>query len=472
MVILLWAITFQAAKAASEPHDLVPSLTHQPHASSVTVVTSAPVLTTTVAGSLPSSAMPKVKPIQKQEKLVSATSGTVASAQPPPVTSSPSQVASSQSQVVSTTRQQPKSSHLNTSTHFVSSNNSPLNSTEEFLLAKNVKTAVLNNSPLSSTEEFFLTKNVTTAAPTTSMMAPKSTTVAAKENQLALHDASVQQHTTDVAKQLMQAIHQEKESQQSSERQLKTLSKTVSPNNSTEVHSSWPELLSQDEQRAMPLNVQEHHSVSPPTLSSRDLSGAPVSKSPFATQALPTANTVTHMPSTAVRVAKAPPSFFTNIRAPPTTGQVTPTTKVAQATVAAVRTSTAVMTSSGVQATPTNKLLMATGNQATPTTKTPATGNLAMPTTSRALPTQYQNISVPTSAVKTSAFVSATLAPPKSIAAGSPPTVTGPPHVTSPKTLTLEMPLVQLPKPPLQLFQDGENGYFFEQYGRMVSIIQ
>lgn len=29
------------------------------------------------------------------------------------------------------------------------------------------------------------------------------------------------------------------------------------------------------------------------------------------------------------------------------------------------------------------------------------------------------------------------------------------------------MPFVQLPKPPLQLFQDGENGHFFEQYGRM-----
>lgn len=432
-------------------------MTHQPVTSSVTAVTSsaAPVLTTTVAGSLPSSVMPKVKPIQKQQK-VSTTTGIVVSTQPP-VVPSHSPAGSVQPQVAST-RQQPKGSHLNTSTHFVSTNNSPLN----------------------STKEFFLAKNVATAAPMTNMMAPKST-VAVKENHLALYNGNSMQQHTDVAKQLMQVIHQEKENQQSSERQLMTLSMTLSPNSSAELHSSWPELLSQDEQRATPLHVQEQQNVAPPTLSS---ASAPVSKSPYATQALPTANTITHMPSTAVKVAKAPPSFFTITRAPPTTGQATPTTKIAQA--AMIRTSVAV-TSSGVPAAVTNKISMATGNQATPTnkvlsvpasanqatpfTKASAVGSLATPTTNRALSAaQYQNFSVPTSAIKTSGFVSTALAPSTSITAGSSPTVTRSPRVKSPRGLNLEMPLVQLPKPPLQLFQDGENGHFFEQYGRMVSV--
>ena len=374
------------------------------------------------------------------------------------VASSKSQVASSKSQVVST-RQQPKNNHT---THLVSSNNSPLNSSEEFFLAKSIAAAV----------------------PATNAVAPKST-VTTKGNHLTLHDGSIQQHT-DVAKQLMQAIHQEKESQQTSERQLMTLSMPVSPTNSAEQHSSWPELLSQDEQRATPLNVQEQQNVAPPTFSSTGLSGAPVSKSPYATQALPTANTVTHIPSTAVKVAKAPPSFFTTTRAPPSTGQATPTTKAAQTTMAAVRTSVTtsviqptlankpVSMATGCQATPTNNKILSKSpieGQATPTSKgysIPTSASLATPT-SRAPPTQYQTFSVPTSAVKTSGFVSATLAPPTTIAAGAPPTVAGSPHVQSPTALNLEMPLVQLPKPPLRLFQDGKNGFFFEQYGRMVS---
>ena len=363
------------------------------------------------------------------------------------VASSKSQVASSKLQVassklqVASTRQQPKSNH---NTHSVSSNNLPLN----------------------SSEEFFLAKNVTTAVPANNAVGTKST----KGNHLALHDGSIQH--IDVAKQLMQVIHQEKESQQTSERQLMTLSMPLSPTSSAEQHSSWPELLSQDELRATPLNVQEQHNVATPTFSSSDLSGAPVSKSPYATQALPTANTVTHMPSTAVKVAKAPPSFFTTTRAPPSTGQATPTTKVTQATVGAVRTSVVqptlankpVSMATGSQATPTNNKVLSISpiaSQATPTSKgysIPTTASLATP---RAPPTQYQTFSVPTSAVKTSGFASATLATPTTIAAGAPPTVAGPPH--------LEMPLVQLPKPPLQLFQDGENGFFFEQYGRMVS---
>ena len=484
----VWVCNFQATKAVSEPYDLVSTLlTHQQVTSSSTTVTiAAPVLTTTPSGSLPSSAVPKVKPIQKQHKFSTSTATAalvrppVTSSQPqvvssqPQVASSRSQVASSKSQVASSksqvassksqvassklqvpsTKQQPKSNSHNT--HFVSSNNLPLN----------------------STEEFFLTKSVTTTVPATNAVAPKST-VTTKGNHL--HNSSVQQHT-DVAKQLMQVIHQERESQQSSERQLMTLSMPMSPTSSAEPHSSWPELLPQDEQRATPLNVQEQHSAALPTISSTDLSGAPASKSPYATQALPTANTVTHMPSTAVKVAKAPPSFFTTTKPPPSTGQATPTTKVAQTTAAAVRTS---VTTSVVQPTLANKpVSMATGSQATPTNNkalsvspigsqgTPTgkgysipTASLATPTTSRAPPT----FSVPTSAVKTSGFANATLAPPINIAAGAPSTVAGPHRVPSPTALNLEMPLVQLPKPPLQLFQDGENGLFYEQYGRMVS---
>lgn len=450
---LLWMI-FQPAKVVTESHDVVTS--QMVVSSSSPMVTSIPAVTTTIAGSLPSSVMPKVKPIQKQQK-PSATTVPVASIQPA-VTSSQSQTAS--------TRQQSKSSH---SADFISSNDTPLNSTEELFLAKNIKTAVPNTSPLSSSKEFFLAKNVTTGAQIASMMAPKPT-VAVKENQLTLHDGLVQQHT-DVAKQLMQVIHQEKESQQSSERQLMTLSMTMASNSSTDLHSSWPELLSQDEQRAMPLNMQEQ-GAAPPALSSMNLSSAPISKSPYATQALPTANTITHMPSTAVKVAKAPPSFFTTTIAPPTTGQATPTTRAAQGTLTAMRTSIG-MTSSGVQATPSNKVSMVTGNQAMPTKKVhsvSANGSQAT-TTSRATSTQYQNFLGSTSAMKTSGFVSTTLAPPTTTAAGSLPTVTGAPHVTSPKALNLELPLVQLPNPPLQLFQDGDNGYFFEQYGRMVSTL-
>lgn len=463
-------MTFQAAKAVSEPHDLVPTLSQQSvtNSSTVVVTSTASILTTSVAGSLPSSVMPKVKPIQKQQKL-STTVTTATATTSTVMVSIHSPVVTSQSQVTST-RQQSKNSYLNTNTHSVSSSNSPLN----------------------SSEEFFLTKNVTPAIPATSMVAPKlPMTVAPKLPVTAhvLHDSSMQQHT-DVAKQLMQVIHQEKENQQSSERQLLTLSMPMSPTaNSVEQHSSWPELLSQDEHRTTPTNMQEQQNVALPPFSSADLSSAPVSKSPYATQALPTANTVTHMPSTAVKVAKAPPSFFTTTRAPPTTGQATPTTKAAQATMAAIRTSTGI-TTPAIQATPTNKTASMTtgsqvasknkalslspiGTQATPTSKpfsTSAARSLATPTTSRALPTQCHTLSVPTSAVKMSGFIGTPLAPHTSIATGAPPTVTAPPHVGNPTALTVEMPLVQMPKPPLQLFRDGENRYFFEQYGRMVSV--
>ena len=434
------------------------------------MVTSVPVVTTTIVGSLPSSVMPKVKPIQKQQK-PSATTGPVVSIQPAVISAA-------------LTRQQPKNSY---SADFMSSNDSPLNSTEEFFSAKNIKTAVPNTSPLGSgSKEFFSAKDVTAAAQITSMMAPK-VTVTVKENQLVLHDGPAQQHT-DVAKQLMQVIHREKENQQSSERQLMTLSMTMSSNSSTDLHSSWPELLSQDEQRATPLNMQEQQQgVTLPTLSTMDLSSVPISKSPYATQALPTANTITHMPSTAVKVAKAPPSFFTTTIAPPTTGQPMPTTKAAQGTMTAMRTSSS-MTSSGVQPMPSNRVSMVTGNQATPakkvhslsanesqstaTSKALVTGGLATLTSNRPPPpTQYQNFSGPNSTIKTSGFAGTTIASPTTTAAGSLPTATGAPHVTSPKALNLELPLVQLPNPPLQLFQDGENGYFFEQYGRMVSIL-
>ena len=506
---------FQATKALSEPYDLVSMLTHQPPvtSSSTTVTTAAPVLTTAVTGSLPSSAMPKVKPIQKHHKL--STTTTVLGQ--PPVTSSQPQVASSRSQVassrsqVASSRSQVASSRsqvasskpqVASSKSQVASSKSQVASSKSQVAKSEIASSKLqasstrqqpknnnhnthcNNLPLNNSEEFLLTKSVTTAVPATNVVAPKST-VTTKGNHLALHDGSVQQHT-DVAKQLMQVIHQEQQSQQSSERQLMTLSMPLSPTSSAEHHSSWPELLSQDEQRAMPLNVQEQHNVALPTISSTDLSGAAISKSPYATQALPTANTVTHMPSTAVKVAKAPPSFFTTTRAPPSTGQATPTTKVAQTTVAAVRTSVTtsvvqptlankpVSMATGSQATPTNSKVLSMspiGSQATPTGKgysIPNTASLATPTTSRAPPTHNQTFSVPTSAVKTSGFVSTTLAPPISIVTGAPPTIAGPPHVPSPTALHLEMPLVQLPKPPLQLFQYGENG-FFEQYGRMVS---
>lgn len=500
---------FQATKAVSEAYDLVPTLTRQPvTSSSTTITTVTSILTNTVTGSLPSSAMPKVKPIQKQHKLSTTSTTTAVSVQPPvtssqqhaassksQVTSSRSQVASSKPQVASSKSQVASSESQVAKSQVALSNSQVASSKSQVVSSKlqvsstkqqpksnnhNAHFVSSNNLPLNSSEEFFLTTSVTTAVPTTDVVAPKST-VATKRNHLALRDGSVQH--TDVAKQLMQVIHQEKESQQSSERQLMTLSMPMSPTNSAEQHSSWPELLSQDEQRAMPLNIQEQHNVAPPT----DLSGAPISKSPYATQALPTANTVTHMPSTAVKVAKAPPSFFTTTRAPPITGQATPITKVAQVTVAAVQTSVTtsvvqpmlankqVSMATSSQAMPTNNKVLSMspiGSQATPTGKgysIPTTASLAKLTTSRAPPTQCQTFSVPTSAVKTSGFVSATLAPPISIATGAPPTVAGPPHVPSPTVLNLEMPLVQLPKPPLQLFQDGENGFFFEQYGRMVS---
>ena len=405
-------------------------LTHQPVTTSSTIVTTtAPVLITAASGSLPSSAVPKVKPIPKQHKLPTTTTAVLV--QP--------QVASSKSLVVST-RQQP------TNPHFVSSSNSPLNSSEECLMAKDATT--------------------TASVPVTSVAAVKST-VAAKGNHLSLHDGSIQH--ADVAKQLMQVIHQEKESQQSSERQLMTLSMPMSPTGSAEQHSSWPELLPQDEQRATPVNGQEQQDIASPTF-------AHVSKPPYATQALPTANTVTHMPSTAVRVAKAPPSFFTNTRAPPTTGQ---TTKATQATVApakgpVITTSVIQPTSASKsasvatttnQSTPSNRVLPISP-MATPTSKPFSSEGLATPTTSKATPTQYQTYSVPVSAVKASGCASTSLVQPTSVV---PSTVAELPSLPSPTTL--EMPLVQLPRPPLQLFQDGENGHFFEQYGRMVSCI-
>jgi len=495
-------------KAVSEHYD---TLSQQPVTSSTTVVTSStiPVLPTMVGSSLPSSVMPKVKPIQKQQKLAETTA----------VVATQSPATSSQPRMTSGRQHLSTINHHNSGSHFVSSNSSPLCSSEEFSLVKNIKTTI----------------------PVSNMVASKSI-VATKGGHLAYQDDSMQQHT-DVAKQIMKAIHQEKENQQSSERQLFTLSMTISPTSSpVEQHSSWPELLSQDEQqRVTPSNMQEQQNVAPPIYSSKTLPSAPVSKSPYATQALPTANTVTHMPSTAVKVAKAPPSFFTTTRAPPTTVQATPTTKSAQATVTAIRTSTVVttpvvqvtatptnkaismsvtgiqatptnkaisMSVTGIQATPINKLLSisttgsqatpinkvlsisATGSQATPTSKAlsivttesqatppnkafsaPATGSHAMPITSRTLPAQYQSFSVPTSAVKTSGFAGAVLTPPTTMATGSSPTLTGSPRGTSSAPVNLEMPVVQLPKPPFQLFQDGENGYFFEQYGRMVSVI-
>ena len=409
----------------------MPTLAHQPVTTSSTIVTTtAPVLVTAASGSLPSSAVPKVKPIQRQHKLPTTTTAVLV--QP--------QVVSSKSQAVST-RPQP------TNPQFVTSSNSPLSSSEESFKAK--------------------TATTTTTVPVTSVAALKST-VAAKGNHLSLHDGSVQH--ANVAKQLMQVIHQEKESQQSSERQLMTLSKPMSPTGSAEQHSSWPELLSQDELRATPVNEQEQQNIASPTF-------APVSKPLYATQAHPTANTVTHMPSTAVRVAKAPPSFFTSTRAPPTTGQSTKatqatvvkgpviTTSVIQPTSANKSVSTATTTNQG---TPSNRVhpISPMASQATPTTKAFSSEGLATPTTSRATPTQHHTYSVPVSAVKTSGYASATVAQPTSVSS----TVAGLPKVLSPTTL--EMPLVQLPKPPLQLFQDGENGYFFEQYGRMVSFVE
>ena len=469
-------VNFQAVKAVNEVHDHIPpSVTHQPVTSSSAVVTSAtPILTTSVAGSLPSSAMPKVKPIQKQQKLPAMTTVVTATAAQHP----PPSVTSSQSQVATLTKHKPRINHHNSTNggHIVPNGNSPppLNDSDDFLLATTV--------PLTKTDS-----------------SASNSTITARGGRLPLHDGPVQQHT-DMAKQLMQVIHQEKENQQSSERQLMTLSMTMSTVSAPEQHSSWPELLSQDEQRATPLLVQEQHNAALPTLSTTRLPNVPASKSPYATQALPTANTVTHMPSTAVKVAKAPPSFFTITTTPPTTGQATPTTKVAQATVATIRTPTVVTASvvqatpsnktAGSQATPTNKTLsistipsqatptISKAFQATPTTKALSTvGNQATPTTkafsmlatgstSRPLPNQYQTFSVPTSAIKTSGYASGTLAPPTSIVAGASPNVTT--SSVSPTGLKFEMPLVQLPKPPLQLFQDRENAYFFEQYGRMV----
>ena len=117
-------------------------------------------------------------------------------------------------------------------------------------------------------------------------------------------------------------------------------------------------------------------------------------------------------------------------------------------------------------------IISANESQSTATSKALVTGGLATLTSNRPPPpTQYQNFSGPNSTIKTSGFAGTTIASPTTTAAGSLPTATGAPHVTSPKALNLELPLVQLPNPPLQLFQDGENGYFFEQYGRMVSIL-
>jgi len=290
--------------------------------------------------------------------------------------------------------------------------------------------------PLTNAEEYNSVKSPSMATSVTSNA--KAVTVTRKGINSTTQTGS-QQHT-DVAKQLVKAIHKEKENQEVSERQLLSLSMTASlTNTSQQQQTSWPELLSQDEQKAIPLEQR---------LASHTFHSS-VSRLPL--QAAPTVSTMTHMPSTTTaNPIKAPNSYFA-------VTQVSPTT-AAQATPTILRVPNVMVTSTVTHS----------------VNKSSGASVVASISTSKA---HNPSFSVPTSAVRgtvnlTSSTLSNTLDPVATASSVTLPTttaVTTPSHVVN-SGFNLEMPLVQLPQPPFQLYMDGENKLFFEEYGKMVSI--
>ena len=291
--------------------------------------------------------------------------------------------------------------------------------------------------PLTNAEEYNSVKSPSMATSVTSNA--KAVTVTRKGINSTTQTGS-QQHT-DVAKQLVKAIHKEKENQEVSERQLLSLSMTASlTNTSQQQQTSWPELLSQDEQKTIPIEQQR--------LASHTFHSS-VSRLPL--QAAPTVSTMTHMPSTTTaNPIKAPNSYFA-------VTQVSPTT-AAQATPTIMRVPNVMVTSTVTHS----------------VNKSSGASVVASVSTSKA---HNPSFSVPTSAVRgtvnlTSSTLSNTLDPVATASSVTLPTttaVTTPSHVVN-SGFNLEMPLVQLPQPPFQLYMDGENKLFFEEYGKMVSI--
>ena len=342
------------------------------------------VFNTIVTSSLPSSVVPKVKPLHQSnhQQKQSLSASTVA--QPP-------------------TAWQPKTNH-NGSTLFSSARDS-------------------SSSPVTGAEE---SSSIKSPPMTAVSVTTKQTTVTRKASHLtAQANNSLQQHTsTDVAKQLAKAINKEKENQQVSERQLLSLSMTASlTSTSQQQQTSWPELLSQDEHKAMP---SEQQKLVPRTFHD------PVNRSPLPTA--PYVSSMIRMPSAATHPARTLP-YFAATQAP--------STSAVQATPTVIRESNVTVTS-----TVTHKPVISVTQAAT----------------SRAY---ISSFSVPTSmgmvtAGTTPTTLSSTTAP---IAAN----IATPPHIGT-ATFNLEMPLVHLPQPPFQLYADGENNKFFEQYGRMVSV--
>jgi len=286
-------------------------------------------------------------------------------------------------------------------------------------------TSSITSVPLTNAEEVDSVKSPTVA--TSAASNAKSVTVTRKGTRSTTQTSS-QQHT-DVAKQLVKAIHKEKENQQVSERQLLSLSMTASlTGSSQQQQTSWPELLSQDEQKAIPLEQQRLASC---TFHSS------VSRSPL--QAAP----LVSMPPTTANPVKA--ANYTQAL-PTTAAQATPT----------------------IMRVPNVTVISGVNNPSSASV-------VASTTTSRV---HNPSFSVPTSAVRvvanlTSSTLSNTIAPvtavASSVALPTTTSVTTPPHVVNPG-FNLEMPLVQLPQPPFHLYVDGENKLFFKEYGKMVSM--
>ena len=360
------------------------------------------VFSTIITSSLPSSVVPKVKPLHQSKQQPKQPSSTTIISQTPSAWQQQHQ-------------QQSKSNSHNSTTVFSSVRDS-------------------TSLPLTNAEEFNSVKSptVTTSAASNA----KPVTVTRKGTYTTTQSGSLQH--TDVAKQLVKAIHKEKEYQQVSERQLLSLSMTASlTNTSQQQQTSWPELLSQDEQKAMP---SEQQKLVPPSFHSS------VSKSPL--QAVPIVNTMT-MSSTIANPAKAPNSYFGVTQAPPTTA--------AQATPIIIRGPSVTVTS--------------TVTHTVKPSSVSVVASVTTPTTSRAC---IPSFSVPTSVVRvTGNTLNSTLAPvaatASSVSLPATAAVTTPPHVGN-ATFNLEMPVVQLPQPPFQLYMNGENNLFFEEYGKMVSI--
>ncbi|XP_065884806.1 mucin-3A-like isoform X2 [Dysidea avara] len=391
------ALTSQAVKTAGDQLDIITPVTCS---AAVVTTSNVSVFSTIITSSLPSSVVPKVKPLHQSKQQPKQPSSTTIISQTPSAWQQQHQ-------------QQSKSNSHNSTTLFSSVRDS-------------------TSLPLTNAEEFNSVKSptVTTSAASNA----KSVTVTKKGTYTTTQSGSLQH--TDVAKQLVKAIHKEKENQQVSERQLLSLSMTASlTNTSQQQQTSWPELLSQDEQKAMPSEQQK--------LVPRSFHTS-VSKSPL--QAVPIVNTMTRMSSTIANPAKAPNSYFGVTQAPPTTA--------AQATPIIIRGPSVTVTS--------------TVTHTVKPSSVSVVASVTTPTTSRAC---IPSFSVPTSVVRvTGNTLNSTLAPvaatASSVSLPATAAVTTPPHVGN-ATFNLEMPVVQLPQPPFQLYMNGENNLFFEEYGKM-----